>query len=280
MIANRLSMPLLLLVWAALLFLIAPVFVVLPVSLTPTDYLAFPTEELSLRHYLELATDPDWYSSFWQSLVVAFFATVLATGLGTTAAIGAAKLGGGPATATRLVAVLPLVIPPVISALALYRGWVLAGLFDTWLGTILAHAILAVPYVFITVSAALSRIDPAIEMAARSLGADWATAQRRAVLPNLRPGILAGAVFAFVTSWDELVVTLFITSRSVFTLPRQMWDGIRENISPAVAAVAVVLFLFSLLCLLVAQLASSRARAVSNRLEAPTQAAFRGVRIR
>lgn len=265
MSARRYSIPFYLLVWAALLFLIAPVFVVVPVSLTPTTYLAFPTEGLSLRHYAELITNPDWYKAFWQSLVVAIFATMLATMVGTAAAIGAAKLSSGWASATRLVAILPLVIPPVISALALYRGSVLVGLFDTWPGTITAHAILAIPYVFITVSAALSRIDPAIEMAARSLGADWMTAQRRAVLPNLRPGILAGAVFAFVTSWDELVVTLFITSRSIFTMPRQMWDGIRENISPAVAAVAVVLFVFSLVCLLLAQLASGRARAVSAR---------------
>ncbi len=252
------SIPFRLLVWAALLFLVAPIFVVVPVSLTPTSYLAFPTGALSLRHYAELATNPDWYRSLGQSFVIAVIATVLATALGTAAAIGAGKLGGRPAYAARVLALLPLLVPPVVSALALYRGWVVLGLFDSWSGAILAHAILAVPYVFVTVSAALSRLDASIEMAARSLGAGWGTAQRRAVLPNLKSGIFAGALFAFVTSWDELVVTLFITSRDIFTLPRRMWDGIRENISPAVAAVAVVLFLFSLLCLALMRLLERR----------------------
>lgn len=252
------SIPFHLAVWTALLFLIAPIFVVIPVSFTPTGYLSFPTESLSLRHYAELATNPDWYRSLAQSAVIAVFATILATALGAAAAIGAARLGGLPATSARVLALLPLVVPPVVSALALYRGWVFLGLFDTWTGTIIAHAILALPYVFVTVSSSLSRLDPAIEMAARSLGAGWGEAQWRAVLPNLKPGILAGAIFAFVTSWDELVVTLFITSRGIFTLPRRMWDGIRENISPTVAAVAVLLFLFSLVCLAAARLTVAR----------------------
>lgn len=253
------SIPYHLLVWAALLFLVAPVLVVVPVSLTPTSYLAFPTDGLSLRHYAELATNPDWYRSLGQSFVIAVISTSLATLLGTAAAIGAGRIGGRPADLARVLALLPLLVPPVVSALALYRGWVVLGLFDSWSGAILAHAILSVPYVFVTVSAALSRLDPSIEMAARSLGAGWGTAQRRAVLPNLKSGIFAGALFAFVTSWDELVVTLFITSRDIFTLPRRMWDGIRENISPMVAAVAVVLFLLSLLCLALMQLINRRA---------------------
>lgn len=252
------SIPFHVAVWSALLFLIAPVFVVVPVSLTPTSYLSFPTEGLSLRHYAELATNPDWYRSFGQSMAIAVLATALATAIGTAAAMGAARLGGAPAALARVLALLPLVVPPVVSALALYRGWVVLGLFDSWTGTVLAHAILAVPYVFVTVTAALARLDPAIEMAARSLGASWSVAQWRAVLPNLRAGIFSGAVFAFVTSWDELVVTLFVTSRDIFTLPRRMWDGIRENISPSVAAVAVVLFAFSLLCLLAMRLVERR----------------------
>jgi putative spermidine/putrescine transport system permease protein len=250
-------------VWSILLFLIAPVFVVVPVSLTPTSYLAFPTDSLSMRHYSELATNPEWYWSLGQSLVIAICATALATTIGTAAAMGAARLGT-VARFVYLLSLLPLLVPPVISALAMYRGWVKVGLFDNWPGIILAHSILAVPYVFVTVSSALSRIDPAIEMAARSLGATWGVAQRRAVLPNLKAGIFAGAVFGFVTSWDELVVTLFITSRSIFTLPRRMWEGIRENISPTVAAVAVILLLFSLLGLVIMQAASGLRKDHSN----------------
>lgn len=249
----RYSIPFYVAAWCAFLFLIAPIFVVFPVSLTPDSYLSFPGQDLSLRHYATLMTNPDWYWSLAQSLIIAILATLLSTGVGTAAAIGTSKLGGAPAMAARVLALLPLIVPPVISALALYRGWVVLGLFDTWTGTVLAHAILGTPYVFVTVSAALSRSDRAIEMAARNLGASWSVAQRRVVLPTLRPGILAGAVFAFVTSWDELVVTLFITSREIFTLPRRMWDGIRENISPTIAAVAVVLVAISVVCLVLTE---------------------------
>lgn len=246
----RFSVPFYLAVWSALLFLMAPIFVVIPVSLTPTTFLSFPSEGLSLRHYATLIGDPDWYRSTAQSIVIGLSSTALATVVGTASAIGVSKLGQGLAMAGRVLALLPLVVPPVVSALALYRSWIFLGLFDSWIGTILAHAILSVPYVFVTVSAALSRFDPSIEMAARNLGAGWSRTQLTVVLPNLRSGVLAGAVFAFVTSWDELVVTIFITSRGIFTLPRRMWDGIRENISPTIAAVATILILFSLLLLL------------------------------
>lgn len=253
----RPSLVLTLTVWCALLFLIAPAFVVVPVSLTPQTYLSFPQDGLSLRHYATLVTDPAWLRSCLQSLLIAFLATGLATAVGTAAAIGATKIIGKAATVVHALALLPLIVPPVISALAFYRGWVAVGLFDTWTGTVLAHGILAIPYVFVTVSSSLSRLDPAYEMAARNLGASWSVAHLRVVLPILRPGILAGAVFAFVMSWDELVVTIFITSRSIFTLPRRMWDGIRENIDPTIAAVATVLILVSLLCLTLIRVARS-----------------------
>ncbi|MEP9374253.1 ABC transporter permease [Mesorhizobium sp. KR1-2] len=257
-IRSRYSIPFNIIAWCSLLFLIAPIFVVVPVSLTPTSYLSFPEGGLSLRHYHQLFLDPDWYRSMGQSVIIALCSTIVAAAVGTSAAIGASKLSTAAATAVRVLALLPLMVPPVVSALALYRSWVWLGLFDSWAGTILAHAILSVPYVFITVSAALSRLDPSIAMAARNLGAGWARTHFQVVLPNIRSGVLAGSVFAFITSWDELVVTLFITSRGIFTLPRRMWDGIRENISPSIAAVATILILFSLFLLLVMRLVKGR----------------------
>ncbi|MBD9375332.1 ABC transporter permease [Rhizobium sp. ARZ01] len=256
--SSRYSLPFYAVTWCALLFLMAPIFVVVPVSLTPTDFLAFPTDGLSLKHYGQLFLDPAWYRSMGQSILIGLGAAALATMVGTAAAIGASKLRSDLAMAVRVLAMLPLIVPPVVSALALYRSWVILGLFDSWAGTILAHAILGVPYVFITTSAALSRLDPKIEMAARNLGAGWAHTQLRVVLPNIRAGVLAGSVFAFIASWDELVVTLFITSRGIFTLPRRMWDGIRENISPTIAAIATILILFSLLLLLIMRLVGGR----------------------
>ena len=140
-------------------------------------------------------------------------------------------------------------VPPIISAMAFYRWWVPLGLIDSYLGIILAHAILAIPMVVITVSAALANFDLRLEQASRSLGASLPTTLRRVILPVIRPGILAGAIFAFILSWDEIVVTLFISKFDVFTLPRRLWNGMRENTDPTVAAAAVVLICITLVFL-------------------------------
>ncbi len=142
--------------------------------------------------------------------------------------------------------------------MAFYRWWVPLGLIDSYLGIIVAHTILAMPMVLITVSAALANFDLRLEQASRSLGASLATTVRRVILPVIRPGILAGAVFAFILSWDEIVVTLFISKFSVFTLPRRLWNGMRENTDPTVAAAAVVLICITVIALLVYALISRR----------------------
>jgi putative spermidine/putrescine transport system permease protein len=149
-------------------------------------------------------------------------------------------------------------VPPIISAMAFYRWWVPLGLIDSYLGIILAHTILAIPMVLITVSASLANFDLRLEQASRSLGASVATTVWRIILPVIRPGILAGAVFAFILSWDEIVVTLFISKFSVFTLPRRLWNGMRENTDPTVAAAAVVLICITLIALAVFAVISRR----------------------
>ncbi len=243
-----------------LVFLVAPALVAIPVSLTPETYLSFPTEGLSLQYYRELFGSDEWMMSFWQSAVVGLASTVLATGLGTLCAIGLWRLSSRLAEVMRAVLLLPLVIPPIIAAMAFYRLFVPFGLIDSYTGLILAHTVLAAPLVLITVSASLASFDPRLEQASRGLGASNWTTMRRVILPGIRPGVLAGAVFAFISSWDEIVVTLFLSKFTVYTLPRRMWNGIRENTDPTVAAAAVVLMAVTLLAFAIWSLAA-RARA-------------------
>lgn len=242
------------------LFLVAPLFITAPVSLTTTRYVSMPTDGVSFGHYVRVFTDPGWLAALRDSLSVAIGATVLATVLGAGGAIGVWRRSGPISVALRAVVLMPLIVPPIVTALALSRAWVKLGLFDTVPGVILAHAIVAMPFVFLTVSAALEGLDPRIEPAARSLGAGPLTAVRRVILPNILPGLGAGALFAFVISWDEVTVTLFVSSRAVFTLPRKIWSEIRDNIDPAVAVVSVFTVVVTLAIGLV--VVARRARAV------------------
>ena len=250
-----------LLAWGGLAFLTLPMLVALPVSLTPRRYLSMPDGELSLRHYANLFGSEAWLASIWQSSVIAVASAAIATVLGTLCAIGLWRLSSRASEIVRGVLLLPLVIPPIISAMAFYRMWVDLGLLDSYAGMIVAHAILAAPVVLITVSASLANFDPRLEQASRNLGAGVGTTVRRVVLPSIRPGILAGAVFAFILSWDEIVVALFITRFRISTLPRRMWDGIRENTDPTVAAAAVVLTMVTIAVIALSLAFARRARA-------------------
>jgi putative spermidine/putrescine transport system permease protein len=231
--------------WAALLFLLLPVIVVVPVSFTPERYLSLPHGGLSLRHYAALATDPGWLRGVTDGLIVALPATTIAVLLGTACAIGCWRLSSRAAELVRFVMLAPMIVPPIVHALGFYRAWVGFGLIDTYLGLILAHAVKGVPFVVITVSAALATVDLRLEQAARNLGASVWQTLRRVIVPCALPGVWTGALFAFVISWDEIVVNLFVTSRNVRTLPRQIWDGIQDNVSPSVAALATVLIVLT-----------------------------------
>jgi putative spermidine/putrescine transport system permease protein len=143
----------------------------------------------------------------------------------------------------------PLIVPTIVYALALYRFYVDLRLLDTYTGTIIAHAVTGLPYVVITVTAAISNFDPRLEQAARNLGASTGQTLRMVVIPNLAPGIISGAIFAFVHSWDELIIVLFVASRRVVTLPRMIWSGINESLDPVIAVVAAILICFTLMLL-------------------------------
>lgn len=246
--------------YAVMVFLVAPIFVVMPVSLTTKTYLSLPTEGTTLDHYDRLFGDPGWLAGLLNSAVIAAAATVLSLGLGTAFAIGAWRLAGRTMTLLYLMLLAPMILPPIVYAVGLFRLFAWLRMLDGYPGTIIAHTVLALPFVVITVSTALSALDPRIEFAARSLGATPMQAVRRVILPNIVPGMAAGGLFAFVTSWDEIVVTLFITARRVVTLPRKIWEGVIDAIDPRIAAVGTLLILFTLLLLVLDRAIASRRR--------------------
>lgn len=241
--------------WLIALFLLLPGLVAIPVALNDSRFIALPQGALSLRHFETLLTDGGWLSSMLQSAGIACAATLLALTVGTSCAVGMWRMVGHHAAWIGALVLAPLILPPIVSGLALYRAWVVLGLYDTWLGVIIAHTILALPFVVISVATALSMLDPRLEQASRSLGATPIMTMLRVIVPNIKLGIFSAAVFAFIVSWDEIVVTLFVASRAVHTLPRRMWDGIRENVDPTVAAVATLMIALTLLVVLITSFA-------------------------
>ena len=244
-----------------LFFLAAPIFVVLPLSLSSGELLVLPTPGYSLRWYQDFFTSSRWLSATYNSIFVAIATTILATTLGTLAAIGI-TIGSFRGKAVLLAALsLPMVTPVIVTAIAMYFALSLVGLGSTLTGLVLAHTVLAVPYVLLTVLASLQSFDPTLLRAAASLGANPIVSFRRIVLPLIAPGVATGALFAFATSFDELIVALFIASPAQFTLPRQMYAGLREFLSPTIAAAAVLLIVVSTLLLAMHEFIRARAAA-------------------
>ena len=249
------------------LFLVAPILVIVPLSFNAEPYftftegmLAFDAEAYSLRWYREIVANEEWRRSLVNSLVIGVSATVLATVLGTLAALG---LANSHMPARRLVTGLlisPMVTPVIISAAGMFFFYSSIGLGQTHIGLILAHATLGIPFVVITVTATLASFDNNLTRAAASLGASPVHTFRKVQLPLIAPGVLSGALFAFATSFDEVVVVLFMAGVEQRTIPRQMWAGIREQISPAILAVATFLIGFAVLLLFAVEWLRRRGR--------------------
>ncbi|MCU0984845.1 MAG: ABC transporter permease [Acetobacteraceae bacterium] len=239
------------LAWSVLLFLLLPITVIFPISLTDQRFLSLPYESLSLQHYAAFFTSERWLSSTWQSLVIAVASTILAVVTGTLCAIGCWKLSTRATELVRALMLLPIIVPSIVYALGIYRLWIRLDLLDTYTGVILVHGVTGIPYVVITVSTALANFDPRLEQAARGMGASLWQTLAWVILPRIVPGIASGAIFAFIHSWDEAVLILFIASRALFTLPRRMWDGINENLDPVMAVAACVMIMASMVMLAV-----------------------------
>lgn len=239
-------------------FLILPILIIVPLSFSSGTFLTFPLPGLSLRWYEEFFTSDAWRLSLRNSLIVASATTCLATTLGTLAALGLTRARLPGQGLLMAVIVSPMVVPVVIVAVGVYFAYAPFGLTSSLLGLTLAHTALAAPFVVITVSATLQGFDHNHARAGASLGASPPVVFFRIVLPLILPGVISGALFAFVTSFDEVVVALFVTGPAERTLPRQMFNGIRENISPVIAAAATLVILLSMLLLTVLELLRRR----------------------
>lgn len=223
------------------LYLALPTLVVIPLSFSSSAFLTFPPPSWSLQWYENFFARSEWLVSAQHSLIVATGVTCAATVLGTLAAIGLTRMRFKGSGLINAVLATPLIVPAIIYAVGSYALFVQFGLVGNLFGLMVAHTALALPFVVVNVSASLSTIDGNVERAARSLGASLPKAFRTVVLRQIAPGVGAGALFAFLTSFNEVVLAIFVTSPDTKTLPVQMWSSIRLDLDPTIAAAATLL---------------------------------------
>jgi len=248
-------------------FLIAPLFVILPLSFNAEQYIHFSEKMLaldpdgfSLRWYKDMiwGTKNPWGLATKNSLIIAFFATIGSTILGTVAALGLSSRHMPYKAAFMALLISPMIVPLIISGTAIFFFMAKVGLAATHTGIILSHIILGTPFVVITVTATLSGFDHSVTRAAASLGSNPVNTFMKVTLPLITPGVISGALFAFVTSFDEVIVVLFLAGLENTTIPIQMWVGLREQLSPTILAVATCLIIMSTLILVSAELLRRR----------------------
>jgi putative spermidine/putrescine transport system permease protein len=242
------------------IWLIMPTLVVIPMSFNDKKSLAFPPSGFSWQWYANFFTNPEWSNSLLNSLKVASIVSVVATFIGTLAALGLSRMKHSGAGILRAILITPMVVPGVVLAIGIYAVYLNYQLVGTTLGFVLAHTMLAIPFVIIAVSASLEVFDVRLETAAASLGANRFTAFRTITLPLIAPGILSGLLFAFVTSFDEIIVALFITSPYLKTLPVQIFTSITRDADPTVAAVGTIIFLATTLVIAAGLIIGSKSK--------------------
>jgi putative spermidine/putrescine transport system permease protein len=245
---------------AVLGYLLAPILAIIPLSFSSSSFLSYPMPSLSLKWYKNLFHAPEWSSAMRNSFIVAPSATIVATVLGTLAAVGLTRTDFRFKGLLMATLIAPMVVPVIVIGVATYLYFAPLGLTDSYVGLIAVHAAMGAPFVLTTVLATLANFNHNLVRASLSLGETPFNTFMRITLPAIAPGVISGALFAFATSFDEVVVTLFLAGAEQTTLPRQMFTGIRENISPTIAAVATLLILFTTSMLLVLEWLRGRRR--------------------
>ena len=246
------------------LFLLMPLFAVVPVSFTPARFLSMPNGVWSLRHYQSLIDNPAWMEGIFLSIRIGVLSAILSTTMALMFSLGIWMFRPWYSTLLFGFVLMPMVAPPVVSAITLYFFLVFLSKFnsviayDTWIGVAIAHAVMIAPFAVVMITVALSQVDRRIDMAARGFGASVSTRVFKIILPNIKFGILTAAFLSFVLSWEEIGVTLFITSVNAITLPRLMWMGLRDNIDPAIAAISVVLIVIVVAVILIKTIITNR----------------------
>ncbi len=256
---SRRSNPILyMLAFCTVIFLIVPVVVIILISFSSSRYLEFPPQNYSLRWYQNLFSDTSWLDSILLSLEVAILVTIIASALGTLAALGLIRSNNLLKKFMHSFFLAPLIIPVIVTGVASYFYYSTFGLIETRISLIFSHTVLALPIVIISVSTSLHNLDHSLELVARTLGATPFNAFRRITLPLIRPGILSGGLFAFIISFDEPVIALFIAGTKAVTLPKRMWDGIQYEIDPTVASVSTIIILFTSLIFFLSEFIRNR----------------------
>jgi mannopine transport system permease protein len=241
-----------------LFFLVLPTLLVIPISLNEASYIEFPPKALTLHWYAEYLSDPDWRAATFFSLEIAVATTLVATVVGTLAAIGLVR-GDLPGKGfLEAICLGPMIVPHVVFGVALYLVFSPLRLTGNFFGFLVAHSVLSVPYVVLTVTAALERFDPSLELAALNCGAGKFHAFFSVVLPNITPSVAAAAVFAFLASFDEATVAFFISDTGGKTISRKMFEDIDFNLTPVIAAVSTLLVAASLLMMGAIELLAKR----------------------
>ncbi len=250
---------------AIFVFLITPILVVMPLSFNAQNFFTFTPEMLrfdpagySLKHYQDFFTSSGWQQALRNSLAIAPVATLLSVSFGTLAAIGLSSEHVPFRRAIMAILISPMIVPLIISAAGMYFFYSRIGLQGTYFGVVLAHAALGIPFVIITVTATLVGFDRSLTRAAASMGANPVTTFFRVQMPLILPGVISGGLFAFITSFDEVVVVLFVGSANQQTLPWRMFTGLREQISPTILAVATILVGISVLLLITLEMLRRR----------------------
>jgi ABC-type spermidine/putrescine transport system permease subunit II len=240
------------------LFLTVPTFVVIPMSFSASQTFRFPPEGWSLKWYERLFTSPEWSTAILNSLQVGLLTALLATALGTAAALGLGMVGSRVRGLTTGFLLSPMIIPHILIALVIFSAFLRLGLSGTLIGIAIAHTAMALPFVVIAVTARLQGMDTALQKAGRSLGAGPFSVFRKITLPLALPGVLSGAVLAFITSFDEVVIALFLQSPSALTLPVQMFNSVTVQIDPTISAASSLMVVVVSVPILLAQVIGAR----------------------
>lgn len=244
----------------AAIFLVLPLLLVLPLAFNDSNYLTYPMEGLTLRWFEQVFANEAWMRALANSLKVAVGTTILAVTLGGLAATGVMLTGRGLQIVLSALFISPMVVPTIVIGVAFAYSYGRMGLSGNYLGLVVAHAILAIPLVFLSVMTALKGLDPQLDLAAASLGGSRAHRFWHITLPMAAPGFAAGALFAFTTSFDEVVVTLFIASPASTTLPVALFAELRDRLQPTIVVVALFLSLLSFLMLMLMDRLQKRSR--------------------
>jgi len=223
---------------AAIFFMVLPILIIIPMSFSQAQYFEFPPRSFSFKWYVNFFTDRYWRGSMLLSLQVATITMFLATLLGTPAAFGIVRGRFKGKSLLQALVLSPRIIPLIITALAAYFFYARLKLIGSMVALVAAHTVLATPFVVITLSAALKGFDRSLELAAMGLGANRLQTYLRVTLPVIRPSLISGGILAFMTSFDEVIIAIYICGTSAVTLPKQMWDGMIREIEPTITAVA------------------------------------------